>query len=293
MRKSIPRNVWRDVVANPKYSLLENGTLNLTSAINKIGVTAHEHWSGPDIDTQIAAMATYYDYGAGGTYDTEKILGCIFKETIEYLITNWSNVPTRLWILEFEYKKTARYIDNAANTPISVSFTNLWDLGFTKDIDGAALEVGNTVYGYTYGRSEPFKQYIRVLRRHEVILMPGQTHTHSVTWDMNKFVNMQRISSASDWNENGTRHGGFTHGTAFIQHGTVGETVVSTVSTPGLMPTELGVVYRRSWQGTLLDRYYGKTEVPSTLNVLATLGTADQVVNPVSGVGEPVEEVNA
>lgn len=294
----IPRGLYQDVKYEPRFSWLETGSMSLGSSVNAMGIQTHEVWKGDNIQFFMNNLMQWANPNSPAQTPAEmakeKVKGFIFKENMEYIMTNQSNVPIRLWILEYVWRRSGRefptWTSTTSQSNVPVTFENLWREGWNLDTNlGTAIGAPyppEENYGYTYGRSEPFKSYIRISKRKELHLQPGQTHIHSVSWNMNKVLDMMKITQITDWAQNSRVYAGLTHGTAFIQHGTVGMTLEANAW--GLLPTEIGVVWRRSLNATMRARELGKTV---TLLGLSRTATADDnpLINPLTGEIRPIE----
>jgi len=294
----IPRGLYQDVRYEPRFSYLETGNLSCGSAANSTGIQTHEFWKGSDINyfmNQLIQWAAPDNTGsAPAAMVKEKVKGFVFQENFEYIMTNQTNVPVRIWILDYVWKRTARQFPTfttvTTQTDVETTFESLWREGWNLDTNQATTlapsEPPEENYGYTYGRSEPFKSYIRVAKRKELHLQPGQTHIHSVNWNINRVLDMMKITQIANWDSVQRKYAGLTHGTAFIQHGTVGASLG--FGGWGLLPTEIGVVWRRSLNMTMRAREMGKTLPSLNLNRSAAM-TMNPLINPLTGEQRPFE----
>jgi len=294
----IPRGLYQDVRYEPRFSYLETGNLSCGSAANSTGIQTHEFWKGSDINyfmNQLIQWAAPDNTGsAPAAMVKEKVKGFVFQENFEYIMTNQTNVPVRIWILDYVWKRTARQFPTfttvTTQTDVETTFESLWREGWNLDTNQATTlapsEPPEENYGYTYGRSEPFKSYIRVAKRKELHLQPGQTHIHSVNWNINRVLDMMKITQIANWDSVQRKYAGLTHGTAFIQHGTVGASLG--FGGWGLLPTEIGVVWRRSLNMTMRAREMGKTLPSLNLNRSAAM-TTNPLINPLTGEQRPFE----
>lgn len=304
----IPRGIYGEVKYEPRYSYLETGNMSLGSALNETGLKTAEYWSGDNVNFFMGKLMDWVQPNpitntTTGTRFTpismakEKVKGYIFQETLEYILTNQSNVPVRLWILDYVWKRTARHFPMWSSTStqaeVNTTFENLWREGYYLDTNTgqsqppAAPLIPERNYGYTYGRSDPLQSYIRIAKRKELHLQPGQTHIHSVIWNINKELDMQKITSLQNWDTNDRKFAGLTHGTAFIQHGTVGASTA-----PGawcLLPTEIGVVWRRSLNMTMRAREMGFTQTAFGLDRAATT-LPKPLINNMTGEERDIEK---
>lgn len=294
----IPRGLYQDVKYEPRWSYLETGNLSCGSKANATGIQTHEFWRGDNVKFFMDALIDWAapdNTGSATPQQTrEKVKGFVFQENLEYIMTNQSNVPIRVWILDYVWKRTGRqfptWISSTAQTDVETTFESLWREGFNLDVGTGTPLPATTppeeTYGYTYGRSEPFKSYIRVAKRKELHFQPGQTHIHSVNWNINRVIDMSKITQIANWDSVQRKYAGLTHGTAIIQHGVVGASLG--FGGWGLLPTEIGVVWRRSVNMTMRAREMGHTSMSLGLNRDAA-PTSNPLINPLTGEKRPVE----
>lgn len=334
--RRIPRNVFRDVRAEPRFSYLENSKGGLESPLNQMRLQVFEEWNYYQVYQAMLRMRNFYEgpqvepievVGGGQAYqennpnveqtpgqaiqptepyiwrDTTRLLGCIFKFTRETIISNWSTIPARVWLIEYSYKKTGHSIPSNANPTGAMpwgetepTFSTLWNLGFQYDVPAVNLgtyPAVSNMYGYTYTRSDALRDWLNIEKSIEIHLQPRQTHIHNSTIDMNAFIDMQKLSANPAANENDAgrkrlKLRGLTRGLAIIWHGML--ISVAGTADPALGNVELAWVQKITWQGTLQDRIYGKTEVFNYLNPAP--GLPQEQINPLTGVVQPVDELN-
>lgn len=287
---TIPRNVWQDIVGEPRFSTLANGKGGATNITNRMGIQTFEFLNAYELSQFMRQMRLFYNgdnttFPPGNTIsiDESKYLGAIFTVEQELILTNWSNGPARMWIVEYSYKKNGKKFRRNVDAALEdITFEALWRAGYNLDTAQTDGLGDPTVYGYSYGRSDPLKAYINVHSSKEVHMAPGQTHIHKSLYKLNKFVDMQQVITRPDWDDASTanyRLAGYTRGIAIIWHGMLGTTVEST--DPALLPVELAWAWRRSMNGVLQDRIYGKTQVN---NQLTAALQPDNVVVPQTGL---------
>lgn len=198
--------------------------------------------------------------------DEAKLLGCLFRAEQELIITNWSNVPARLWIVEYSYKKNGSTFGFGDATPqLNLEFEELWSAGTYLDTDNQS-EAEYNMYGNSYGRSDPLRAYLRIESSKEVHMAPGQNHIHKSTYNLNKLINMQEIVTRTSYNDSvpaNYKLAGITRGIALIWHGF--PVTAENSADPMLSPIELAWIWRRSLNGVLQDRIYGKTKFTQML----------------------------
>lgn len=296
----IPRGVYQTIRHEPRWSYVENGALSLGSKVSEVGMQFMEYWAG---DNLTYFMTNAYQFFKDiKEYDTtppliaiQKTVGYVFDESIEYVLTNQSNVPIRMWIIEYVWKKSGdemkTFTSGTGESIVPLTIANLWKEGYVLDLNQPSLTTvrPENTYGYTYGRSKPLQQFVHFLRRKEVHMQPGQTHIHSVKWAMNKTLNMEKIAQENNWDTSAFKHGGLTHGTMWIQHGTVGATTGTAAW--GLLPTQVGCVWRRTMNMVVRDRLYGATK--GAFNLSNTqVPLAQPLINPLEGTKVGIEKTS-
>lgn len=134
------------------------------------------------------ALTTQYGTATPKGYKTERLM--FTKCFAEYAYTNSSNAVVRGYLYDIVPRQD---IYNNSLDPISP--TNAWVQG-AQDSTGSASS-GANVPGSLPWNSSKFTHFFHIKKITAVILAPGQTHYHRVTYRMNKIVSNEILAQSN------------------------------------------------------------------------------------------------
>lgn len=210
-----------------------------------------------------ATLDTFFTAGPGPNYASAKVY--LHGVHATHLITNAENVNARLRIFDVlarESNATAAY-----KTPL-VAFTN----GFADAIGGAAAD-------YLVPHASPFGnprfvEGYKILKMTDVILRPGATHQHSVTYKPNRLYSREENAAVATG-----QVGGLTMYTFIILSGTpVDDAATKLVAT--LSAINLNVVTSVEYETTCLEKSGAANSFTNNL----ALANANETMNETGNI---------